>query len=178
MPCVAGEKCNNKVRLDVLLREEENEMPMSMQYCYLTPKKMNRCDCLGGAYAPYSILNLVAYVNEMYRHRNTLTRKNSKRAGSYKKHEVYSIVLGRTELIIASISEFLLILVTLILTVYYNYKNNYYLESEAKYQERINKIQAKDGNHMILITAIQEDRKRRINNCKKISIKNKECKYD
>lgn len=31
---------------------------------------------------------------------------------------------------------------------------------------------------MILITAIQEDRKRRINNCKKISIKNKECKYD
>lgn len=55
MPCVAGEKCNNKVRLDVLLREEENEMPMSMQYCYLTPKKMNRCDCLGGAYAPYSI---------------------------------------------------------------------------------------------------------------------------
>ena len=86
---------------------------------------------------------------------------------------IYSIVLGRTELIIASISEFLLILVTLILTVYYNYKNNYYLESEAKYQERINKIQA-----MILITAIQEDRKRRINNCKKISIKNKECKYD
>ena len=91
---------------------------------------------------------------------------------------IYSIVLGRTELIIASISELLLILVTLILTVYYNYKNNYYLESEAKYQERINKIQAKDGNHMILITAIQEDRKRRINNCKKISIKNKECKYD
>lgn len=91
---------------------------------------------------------------------------------------IYSIVLGRTELIIASISEFLLILVTLILTVCYNYKNNYYLESEAKYQERINKIQAKDGNHMILITAIQEDRKRRINNCKKISIKNKECKYD
>lgn len=97
MPCVAGEKCNNKVRLDVLLREEENEMPMSMQYCYLTPKKMCRCDCLGGAYAPYSILNLVAYVNEMYRHRNTLTRKNSKRAGSYKKHEVSAVVQGSKE---------------------------------------------------------------------------------
>lgn len=97
MPCVAGEKCNNKVRLDVLLREEENEMPMSMQYCYLTPKKMNRCDCLGGAYAPYSILNLVAYVNEMYRHRNTLTRKNSKRAGSYKKHEVSAVVQNSKE---------------------------------------------------------------------------------
>lgn len=97
MPCVAGEKCNNKVRLDVLLREEENEMPMSMQYCYLTPKKMNRCDCLGGAYAPYSILNLVAYVNEMYRHRNTLARKNSKRAGSYKKHEVSAVVQNSKE---------------------------------------------------------------------------------
>lgn len=100
MPCVAGEKCNNKVRLDVLLREEENEMPMSMQYCYLTPKKMNRCDCLGGAYAPYSILNLVAYVNEMYRHRNTLTRKNSKRAGSYKKHEVSAVVQGNKDHIV------------------------------------------------------------------------------
>lgn len=33
---------------------------------------------------------------------------------------IYSIVLGRTELIIASISEFLLILITLILTIYYN----------------------------------------------------------
>lgn len=97
MPCVAGEKCNNKVRLDVLLREEENELPMHMQYCYLTPKKMHRCDCLGGAYAPYSILNLVAYVNEMYRHRNTLTRKNSKRAGSYKKHEVSAVVQGSKE---------------------------------------------------------------------------------
>lgn len=86
---------------------------------------------------------------------------------------IYSIVLGRTELIMASISEFLLILVTLILTVYYNYKNNYYLEPEAKYQERLNKIKAKDGNHMILMTVIQEDRKRRINNRKKISIKNK-----
>lgn len=77
---------------------------------------------------------------------------------------IYSIVLGRTELIIASVSEFLLILTTLILTIYYNYKNNYYLESEAKYQDRINKIRAKNGNHMILLTSIQEDRKRRINN--------------
>lgn len=77
---------------------------------------------------------------------------------------IYSIVLGRTELIIASISEFLLILATLILTIYYNYKNNYYLESETKYQDRINKIRSKDGNHMMLLTSIQEDRKRRIDN--------------
>ena len=73
---------------------------------------------------------------------------------------VYSIVLGRWELVIASISEFLLILVTLVLTIWYNYKNNYYLESEEQFQERINKIQSKDGNHMILITSLLEDRKR------------------
>lgn len=37
---------------------------------------------------------------------------------------IYSIALGRWELVIASISEFLLILVILILTIWYNYKNN------------------------------------------------------
>lgn len=77
---------------------------------------------------------------------------------------VYSIVLGRVELIIASLSDFLLIALVLVLTVYYNYKNNYYLEPEEKYQERINRIMAKDGNHMVLITALQEDRNRRLRN--------------
>lgn len=77
---------------------------------------------------------------------------------------VYSIVLGRVELIIASLSDFLLISLVLILTVYYNYKNNYYLEPEEKYRERINRIMAKDGNHMVLITALQEDRNRRLRN--------------
>lgn len=77
---------------------------------------------------------------------------------------VYSVVLGRVELIIASLSDFLLIALVLILTVYYNYKNNYYLEPEEKYQERINRIMAKDGNHMVLITALQEDRNRRLEN--------------
>lgn len=77
---------------------------------------------------------------------------------------VYSVVLGRVELIIASLSDFLLIALVLLLTVYYNYKNNYYLEPEEKYQERINRIMAKDGNHMVLITALQEDRNRRLRN--------------
>lgn len=65
---------------------------------------------------------------------------------------------------IASLSDFLLIALVLVLTVYYNYKNNYYLEPEEKYQERINRIMAKDGNHMVLITALQEDRNRRLRN--------------
>lgn len=81
---------------------------------------------------------------------------------------VYSVLLGRFELIIASISEFILILMTLVLTVYYVYKNNYYLESEESFQERLNRIHSKDGNHMLLVASIMKDRERRKenrNNC-------------
>lgn len=81
---------------------------------------------------------------------------------------VYSIVLGRWELVIASISEFLLILVTLVLTIWYNYKNNYYLEPDEQFQERINRVQSKDGNHMMLIISLFEDRIRRKENRSKI----------
>ena len=83
---------------------------------------------------------------------------------------VYSIVLGRYELIIASISEFMLILVTLVLTIWYHYKNNYYLESEEQFQKRINGIQSKDGNHMILIASLFEDRTQRKENRNKIRL--------
>lgn len=81
---------------------------------------------------------------------------------------LYSLILGRVELMIASISEFLLISVTLVLTVYYDYKNNYYLESEEVFQKKVNRIRGKDGNHMIALTAIQQDRIRRIENRRKI----------
>lgn len=77
---------------------------------------------------------------------------------------IYSMILGRLELIIAGCSEFLLTLATLILIGYYQYKNNYYFESELKYQDRIDKIKAKGGNHMILLMVIAKDRERRINN--------------
>lgn len=90
---------------------------------------------------------------------------------------IYSIVLGRVELIIASVSEFLLILVTLILTIYYEYKNNYYLGPEKHFQEKIDKIKAKDGNHMILITSIIMDRERRKKNIAKIWIWKKNKKH-
>lgn len=81
---------------------------------------------------------------------------------------VYSIVLGRLELIIASVSESLLILVTLTLTIWYYYKYNYYLEPEEQFQERINRIQSKDGNHMMLVTSLFEDRERRKENRSKV----------
>ena len=81
---------------------------------------------------------------------------------------IYSIFLGRLELIFASVSESLLILVVLILTIWYNYKNNYYLESEKKLKERISKIGSKDGNHMVLLTSVLEDRERRKENRSKV----------
>ena len=83
---------------------------------------------------------------------------------------IYSIVLGRLELIIASLSEFLMIVITLVLTIWYNYKNNYYLESDEKFQKRLNKIKSKDGNHMLMMTSILEDRERRKENRSKVQI--------
>ncbi len=77
---------------------------------------------------------------------------------------MYAVTMGRVELMVLNISNFLLVVIVLILALFYNYKNNYYLESEEKFQERINRIKAKDGNHIIVITALQEDRKRRLNN--------------
>ena len=75
-----------------------------------------------------------------------------------------AVTMGRVALMILNISNFLLVVLVLILALFYNYKNNYYLEPEEKFQERINRIKAKDGNHMIVITALQEDRKRRLSN--------------
>ena len=56
--------------------------------------------------------------------------------------------------------EIILIVTMWIVTIYtyiyyvsqiiYEYKNNYYLEPEKHFQEKIDKIKAKDGNHMIL----------------------------
>jgi MtN3 and saliva related transmembrane protein len=83
---------------------------------------------------------------------------------------VYSIILGRYELIIASVSEFLLISIVLFLSIYYNYKNNYYVEPEKEFQDRVNRISSKDGNHMALITAMIEDRQRKIENRSKHKI--------
>lgn len=85
---------------------------------------------------------------------------------------IYSIVLGRTELIIASVSEFVLIMTTLILTIYYEYKNNYYIESEEVFQDRINKVRLKDGNHMVLITSMMCERERRKENRSKLTKRN------
>ena len=75
-----------------------------------------------------------------------------------------AVTMDRVALMILNISNFLLVVLVLILALFYNYKNNYYLEPEEKFQERINRIRAKDGNHMIVITALQEDRKRRLSN--------------
>lgn len=84
---------------------------------------------------------------------------------------IYSVLLGGVGLIIASGSEFLLILVVFVLTVYYDYCNNYYIEPEEHFKKRINTLYQRDGNHMILITAIIKERERRIANGKSIGIR-------
>ena len=81
---------------------------------------------------------------------------------------MYSVILGRIELIIASVSEAGLILTVLVLTVYYDYKNNYYVESEAKCNSRLQHLAQIDGNHMMLADSIIKDRKRRIQNRSKL----------
>ena len=80
----------------------------------------------------------------------------------------YSVLLRRVELIIASGSEFALNFTVLFLTVYYTYKNDYYLESEDKFNERIYRIQCHDGNHMLYLTNLVQDRERRKANRKEV----------
>ena len=81
---------------------------------------------------------------------------------------IYSIMLARIELIIASVSEAGLILAVLVLTVYYDYKNNYYVESEAKCDSRLRHLAQIDGNHMMLADSIIKDRERRIQSRSKL----------
>lgn len=75
---------------------------------------------------------------------------------------MYSIVLLRVELIIASVSEALLILVVLLQTLYYNRKNSVMIEeTNEEFEARLKRIRSKDGNHMLLTTAMIEERNKR-----------------
>lgn len=82
---------------------------------------------------------------------------------------IYSVLLGRFELIIASVSEFILISAVLFLTVYYTKSKRYRIETDEEFKARLNKIRQKDGNHMILMTAmIQEREKLKQNSSSKV----------
>lgn len=81
---------------------------------------------------------------------------------------IYSVVLGRFEFIIASVSGAGLIIAVFILNIYCDYKNNYYLESEAAYNSRLNHLAQIDGNHMMFASCVIEDRERRIQNRSKL----------
>lgn len=67
---------------------------------------------------------------------------------------VYSILLGRVELIVSSSCEAFLILATLVMMFYYTYMNDYYLESEEKFNKKLNEV---SSNNLPLV----EDRERR-----------------
>lgn len=67
---------------------------------------------------------------------------------------VYSILLGRLELIVSSACEAFLILATLVMMLYYTYMNDYYLESEEKFNEKLNRLSSDS-------LSLVEDRERR-----------------
>lgn len=71
---------------------------------------------------------------------------------------IYSVLLGRFELIVASVSEFILISAVLFLTVYYTKSKRYRIETDEEFKTRLNKIRQKDGNHMVLMTAMIQER--------------------
>ena len=54
--------------------------------------------------------------------------------------------------------------------LYRIYMRNYYLESEQAFEERIKRLCNRDGNHMVLITALHKDRKRRQANRSRLRI--------
>lgn len=74
----------------------------------------------------------------------------------------YAILLGRYELIVSASSCLLLNSLVLVLTLHYNKVNNrksdILTETDEEFEARIKKIMAKDGNHMVLITAMIDER--------------------
>ena len=73
---------------------------------------------------------------------------------------IYSVLLGRFELIVASVSEFILISAVLFLTVYYTKSKRYRIETDEEFETRLNKIRQRDGNHMVLMTAMIQEREK------------------
>lgn len=53
------------------------------------------------------------------------------------------------------------------------YKNNLYIESDEQFNKRLDMLYSKDGNHMIAVTALLQERERRIKNRNKLHLKSK-----
>ena len=73
---------------------------------------------------------------------------------------IYSVLLRRFEFIVASVSEFILISAVLFLTVYYTKSKRYRIETDEEFETRLNKIRQKDGNHMVLMTTMIQEREK------------------
>lgn len=73
---------------------------------------------------------------------------------------IYSVLLRRFEFIVASVSEFILISAVLFLTVYYTKSKRYRIETDEEFETRLNKIRQNDGNHMVLMTTMIQEREK------------------
>lgn len=96
MPCVSTGKCSNCIPFTAQIYEFGQKLG-EMEYCFVRPNKLAQRACTAGLYQPYEILDIFAYVYDMYKNRHTLERKNSKRASSYDKHSVSVVSKQSTE---------------------------------------------------------------------------------
>ena len=81
-------KCKRCVKLDTEVYLKSLGFTDSSTFCYVIPKKIEQSACSLCVVDPYKILNILAYVWDMYEHRNTLVRKNAKRLSAYNTRKV------------------------------------------------------------------------------------------
>lgn len=84
--CCIG--CSNCTKLETVVNQEGS---MSAEFCIVNNRKVEYENCMyfDKAFSPQMILSLIAYVINMYSDRKNLGRKNSRNAGTYKKHKIH-----------------------------------------------------------------------------------------
>lgn len=115
-----------------------------------------------------TICDYIAYIPQL--HKLVKTKKSEDIAGgswilwtvSSACDVTYSILLGRYELVVAAVSGLLLNSLVFILAFHYNKVNNgkadILTETDEEFKDRLNRIRANDGNHMVLMTAMIDER--------------------
>ena len=84
--CCIG--CSSCTKLVTTINQDGE---MDAEYCIVNNRKVENENCVyfDKAFSPQMILSLIAYVTSMYSDRKNLSRKNSKNAGTYKKHKIH-----------------------------------------------------------------------------------------
>ncbi|MCM1171297.1 MAG: hypothetical protein NC393_04130 [Clostridium sp.] len=91
MPCQIHGRCKRSVNMVVSVKSHDG-LVEDVEFCYMTQKKIREGVCSVGLFNPYVLLQIAAYVWDMYSNRHTLMRKNSRRHSNYKQHAVNTII--------------------------------------------------------------------------------------